>query len=314
MRFAVTSIGLMALALFFAGGQVHPVAMAVFPVPVALAWARGQFGRSFVLVACAALVALVTTGQATAAALYVMVALLGVLLGALASREQRFGTCVAVLSVVVFTGLAANMAVHWAALREQASLFWSARIAEFEGMGDEGGSMAEAMAATFRSLEANWEYLNLGMLFGAVLFSVTLGVALVERRLRSSAGRARLTGSFATMRVPEWVVWAAIIAALGCFADQRWPQDVLRAVAWNSAVGLGFLYWLNGFSIFVFVLNAFKMNPFLYYALIFSVFYLGAHPIVCAFGLFDTWWDFRRKAADFAEARRLRRESGDSND
>jgi hypothetical protein len=242
----------------------------------------------------------------------VTVADLGVLIGVGMVRRWRFGVCVATVTLAIFALASANVVLHWEEAHKVASIWINARIADFEQV--PAGASApnqQAVIDTFRWFDTHWAYMNLGMLFGFVLLAATVLVALVGRRLERMGVEAGPTGRFRTMRAPEWLVWFAIALALLWFADQRWPNDMLRMVAWNGAIGMAFLYGLNGFSILLYALAAFKVGPFVYYAVLFGVLFLNAYPAVCAVGFFDTWWDFRQRIEQAIEARRRNADSGD---
>ncbi len=301
--YACIFTGWFVLASVLAALELHPLAMALYPVPVALYWAAGMRGRSLGLVAGAGAAAGLATLSPVAVAVYVIAADVGVLIGVACARQWRFGRTVAGVTAIVFVLVAAGMLADWQESRKAASIFLSARIADIEQMApDETAAADAAKADMLRWFDANWPYLSLGMVFGSVLVLATALVGWVSARMRR-IGAPAPRGLFREMRVPETLVWLAIALALMWFADQRWPNDVLRLITWNSAVSLAFVYWMNGFSILVFALSAFRVNPFLFYAVLFGMFILNVQPVLCAVGLFDTWWDFRQRFARAAEAR-----------
>ncbi len=310
LAYFLTFAGLFALAGVCALAGLHPLAMAIFPAPVALCWVSRAYGRALGLVICAALAGFWGGGTVAMGIFYIVAAMIGVLMGVVMAWRWPFGWCVAAVTAAAYLLVAGNVLAYWEESRREASIFINARIAELEQADGETESvMASALAESFRWFDANWSNLSLGMLFGMVLLASTALVAYVARRLRG--GDTGPTGSFSAMRLPEWVVWIAIALALLWFVDRRWPNDMLRLLAWNSAVGVAFVYWLNGFSILLHTMSAFSLNPFLCIAIIFGMFYLNAHPALCAVGLFDTWWDFRLRVARAAESRRKSRRPDD---
>jgi hypothetical protein len=62
------------------------------------------------------------------------------------------------------------------------------------------------------------------------------------------------------MRPPEWRVWAVILALVAWLVDNRWPSDTVRVAAWNGAVALGAVYWLNGLGILLCAMEAFRFG------------------------------------------------------
>lgn len=310
LAYFLTFAGLFALAGVCALAGLHPLVMAIFPAPVALCWVSRAYGRAMGLVICAALAGFWGGGTVAMGIFYLVAAMVGVLMGLVMAWRWPFGWCVAAVTTAAYLLVAGNMVAYWDESRREASIFINARIAELEqAEGEPESAMASALAETFRWFDANWSNLSLGMLFGMVLLASTALVTYVARRLRN--GETGPVGSFSAMRLPEWVVWIAIALALLWFVDRRWPNDMLRMLTWNSAVGIAFVYWLNGFSILLHAMSAFSLNLFLCFAIIFGMFYLNAHPALCAVGLFDTWWDFRLRVARAAESRQKSRKTDD---
>lgn len=303
LAYTLISAGLLVLASSFALVGLHPLAMALFPVPIALYWALGMHGRSLGLVACAALAAWSSTGSLSAVGTYVIAADTGVLMGMASVRRWPFGWTVTAVTLVAFALVALGVLADWDAVRHAVTIFVNARIADIEkSNANEITAVEAAIADTLRWLDLNSAYLCLGMMFGTMLIGSTVLVALVAARLRRF-GASAPSGLFSEMRSPEWLVWVAIALAVLWFVDRKWPNEVLRLITWNSAVGLACVYWVNGFSILIFALNAFKVSPFLFYAVVIGLFYLNLQFVLCAVGLFDTWWDFRRRFAHAAAAR-----------
>ncbi len=309
--YCIVFTGLFAVASGCAASGLHPLAMVLFPVPVALYEALGLHRRSRGLVACAALAAAWTTLSAPVAVVYGLTAAVGLVIGVASRRRWSFGQCVAVVTVLAFPLMAAGMLSHWEEARHEATIWLNARIAELPAAAGAGENVTQAAAVEMlKWLDVNWPYLSLGMVFGTMFLGAVTAVALVTGRLHR-LGAETLRGFFREMRTPEWLVWLAIFLAALWFLDRRWPNDTLRMVTWNSAVGLAFVYWVNGFSILLFAMNAFKLNPFLFYTIILGLFYLNLQPVLCAIGFFDTWWDFRLRFARAAQAR-LNRPPGDN--
>lgn len=300
--YACIFMGWFVLAGGLAAEGLHPLAMALYPIPVALYWASGMRGRSLGLVAGAGLAAWLSTGSPVALAMYLIAADIGVLMGVACARQWPLGWTVAVVTLVGSALVASGMLVNWQESRKEASIYLSARAAELEKDGTAETSSADAAKADLlRWCDANWPYLSLGMVFGTAFMMTTAVMGWLSARLRRS-GAPVPRGSFSEMRVPEWMVWLAIALALMWFADRKWPNEALRIVTWNSAISLAFVYWMNGFSILVYALSVFRVNPFLFYAVIIGLFY-SLPPVFCAVGFFDTWWNFRPRFARAAEIR-----------
>ncbi len=115
-----------------------------------------------------------------------------------------------------------------------------------------------------------------------------------------------MPGSFRAMRPPEWLVWCVIATALLWFADWRWPSEALRLVSWNAALGLVGIYWLNGLSVLVYGLWAWKPHPLTAAAIVLALLLLRLIYLLSIAGLFDTWGDFRKKVDEMMAVRNLR--------
>ena len=311
IAYALIAIGLVLLAAQGTGLLTSPLAAALFPLPVAAQWLRGSRGRSAGLVCCAALAGLWRHGHEGPGALamamvFAAFAASGCMLGESIRRRWSFGACVAVTVLSAY-----GVSALWALLRwEQFHAWWTvfsnARVAELEQRAvDSVTGQEAAVAETMRFLDLNWPHLGLGILFVAVLAPATVAVAVFARG-RQLRGEPAPKDRFRDMRPPDWLIWAVIAVAACWFLDRYRPNEALRAVSWNGAVALAALYWLNGFSILLYVLAALRVRPLLHFAVIFMVIALSGHPLLGALGLFDTWWDIRRKADRIIERRQLR--------
>jgi len=127
--------------------------------------------------------------------------------------------------------------------------------------------------------------------------------------------REVLAGGFRNFRPPDWLVWAAILSALGFFAYGRWPVALVRNVSWNAAIALAAVYWLNGLAVLVFALSALRLRPFLAAAIFLGmVVYPGTHAVFCGVGFFDTWAEFRPRLRRAIAARRARERERERNE
>jgi hypothetical protein len=327
LDYILRCVGIFFLAWTAAAAGLHPLAMALIPVPVALAWAREDRGRAVWLGVCAAMGALpgawaaglppFHAGAWAGVAAYALAAGFGLLLG-VALRRWTIGQCVVFLTAMVFAVGAAYTILHWRTLQNDMTVFVNARIADLQQSAVEGEAEKQsALVDAFRAIDVHWPHLNLGMLFGETLVwaALVVGAAGAALRRRSQGVRGGLWqnsrfGRFRDVRPPEMLVWLAILLAILWFAERRWPNEALRMVAWNSAIGLSFVYWLNGFSILVYAVAALKWNPLLSYAVVLVLFGVWSFPILGILGFFDTWWEVRRRLDRLAEARRLRGQPG----
>lgn len=227
------------------------------------------------------------------------------------------------LTAAAFLPLALVTALNWETVLEGYEIWSTARIAEFETAAAEQSNQgndsfeeqAEVVRESFLWISEHAAYLNLGWSFGTVLMVMTLMVTLINRRLLRSDHPAQAEGSFKDMRPTEWLVWGAILLAAGWFADQRWPNEALRIVTWNGAFAVAAVYWLNGLSIMVYGFSALRGGALMGVVILMVLFLLaGLQTLPAALGLFDTWFDLRRRFDRLAELRRLREQSGNEND
>ncbi|MBI2431765.1 MAG: DUF2232 domain-containing protein [Candidatus Hydrogenedentes bacterium] len=311
LSFVSIAVGHFAAALLIALLQLDPLALFLLPPAVAVYWAEEKPRHSVALVALAAAAALVATASLAAAGIYAAFASLGILLGWTFTRRWPYGRCVAAVTAAGFTLYAALLLARWDVMRQVGRAWMSAQLREVERFANGENATAEAMTQALQWFSEHWDHLALGMLFGMVLLGMGFVVSGAAAWLRRRGEDRVPAGGFRELRPPEHLVWAVILVGALWFVDQRWTHDLLRAFTWNSAVGLTFIYWLNGFSVLVFAMTVFKVHPFVFYSVVVAVLMLRVHTILATFGLFDTWWDFRRKCAKVMEGRRLRESHDD---
>ena len=161
--------------------------------------------------------------------------------------------------------------------------------AEFEGRG------YEAYLTTYRWVNEHWQYVLFGLTFSGIATSVCAVVTVASRWTYRRTGLPEGVGSFASMRPPEWLVWA-VIATVGLwFADRQWPSEALRILSWNAGIGFLAIYWLNGLGILVYGIAAWKPHPLVLMALLMVMIWAGMVSMLPMLGLFDTWSNFRKR-------------------
>ncbi|MBI1320717.1 MAG: DUF2232 domain-containing protein [Candidatus Hydrogenedens sp.] len=313
VRYFLSATGLLLLASGLTASGLAIPAMLLFPLPAGVLWSGGRFREAFGLVGVAGLAAFAGSGSLLLAALYVLVAELGVLLGMASHRGWSFGLCVALLTGTLFTLGASNMLLHWDESIESSHVFLTARIgdmqAELQKQSADGQELSEGSTRLIEGmlwLSDHLQYLALGAFFGMVLVFST-GFASVYRRIAEHAAPG-IRGSFRTMRVPEWMVWIVIAVAGLWLIDYQWHNETLRVITWNTALGLSFVYWLNGLSIAAYAMFALQWNPIICYLIIGLLMIAQVGTLLCAAGLFDTWYDFRAKANKLIALRSARNE------
>jgi len=305
-----------------ASGGLRVLVSLLFPLPIAIRWARGWHGQALALfvvaLLCAALPRLGAPGGAGSAwwtlAGYGGTALLGVFLGESARRRWPFGVCVAALTVVLFGLGCAGILSRWDFSVEQARVFLGARIAEVQAasraQADAGSEVSEGTAQVmegFAWMQRHVAALFVGAFFGASLL-LSAGLTWVAQRTIVAGDGGRIAGSFSRMRPPDALVWVCIALAVLWLVEHRWPNETLRVVTWNAALGLSFVYWLNGVGIAVYVMFALKWHALLVALLVGMLMAAQMGSLLSAVGFFDTWYEFRSRVDNLIAARGKRGE------
>ncbi len=327
LRQSALWLGLFMAGAFLTEAGLAPLAMMLFPVPAAVFWACGRRGSALMTLAWAGVSVLAGYGLRIALLraagvepevfgmgwlvvgfAAALVASGGVVLGGMIRSGSSFGRCVAALSLLYFGLIGAETAVLWDQTRDAWTVFMNARTAELEEAGN------TAMAELLRWFDGHWAYVGFGMLYSGLLLAVSLQAVVVFRWLRANPDQAagvEPNGQFKTMRPPEWLVWLAIAAALLWLADNRWPNETVRFVSWNTAMALFTVYWLNGLGIALCGLQAFGARAGMQALLLGLLFLSGMHQGLAVFGLFDTWFEHRIALARLAAAWRERNRDRD---
>jgi hypothetical protein len=298
---------------FLALNGLHGLAMALFPLPIALAWVRGD--RKSALLFAGLVVPVAWIGAADGGTLigYVAMAGLGVALGAMTLRGFALGWKLTVFTAVVFSLMAGSVALNWEASRKSAQIFMNARIAQFEEAIASGNTMLEGQKAVWVWTNEHWTFVAFGIFFGMSLFVSAFWVVVFEQQIRAASLKGVRAREVLRVRPSDWLVWPVIGAALLGFVDYQWPNEVVRAISWNTATGLLFVYLLNGFALLVYVARAAASIPILTFVLMFGMLLLVPPPAIAAFGFFDTWYEFRARLDAFLLKRRMQKESDGSD-
>jgi uncharacterized protein YybS (DUF2232 family) len=313
------------------------VGIALFPIPVGVYIARRKNGLAAGLIAAAVLSAFLAivaraglvamfAGNASgrlygreigAFALLVSVyyglnAAAGLPLGIGVVRGWSYGRVVAAVSAVVFLVALANHLATWDTwLTQTRALFDDFAATLRTQLEETGGERQLQQLELLAWFKGELPAFALGTTFGGSLVAACLAVTITASGMRRFFGEPGPVGSFKDMRPSEWLVWGAIVVALACFVDYRWPEFGIRLVAWNVAVGLGVVYWLNGLAILMYGMHALQPGVLATFIVALLVYTTGVIPMLWFFGLFDTWGDFRRKLDTIAAARAARSGSGD---
>ncbi|MBX7257272.1 MAG: YybS family protein [Candidatus Hydrogenedentes bacterium] len=226
------------------------------------------------------------------------------------ARKWSYSKTAYAVAGLLFVILTLSVVLEWELWKTQVDgtieefrLMIHARSAE----GDE--SVANQQLEGLAWLSQNKAAFGLGLNSLFALAVSCIYITITNYVLRLWRGEAGFAGSFKDMRPTEWLVWGAIVTALLCFADHRWPELGIRFVAWNAAVVLTAVYWFNGLSIAMYGIRT--LQPTVTTLLLVFVFVvvlvnMGVLPVLALAGLFDTWGDYRGKFDAMLAARNAR--------
>lgn len=287
------------LALMLLG--LHPLSAVCFTVLSARFWLTGDRRKAYGVSVLTGVIGATLLASVAVGLFYIAAGLLGCLTGALVERRWPYGWRLAAVAGLAFAGVVVSTVAMWPELRHETTIFMNARIAELEAQPNDNDQWIEI----FRWYDLNYAYISIGSIFGSLLFMLAYVLSVVDRwhGLRGGVVQRRLSG-FQRMRLPEWLVWIAIVVALMWFADRQWPNELLRMVTWNAAVALTCLYGLHGFSILLYGLTVLKASALVSFAVISGLILFGLIHLLTVVGLFDTWVDFRIRIRRLARFRR----------
>ena len=310
---AFAGAGLFCAALSWAGA--NPVAPLPLALLVAVYWATGRHGLGGVAIACAILIGAGVSLRVQAGLFYGLFVLAVAVLGLGIRRQWTFGVLVAAVAAWMFGAFAALLVFHltWNGWTRQAAASYEMLVAQARNT---AGAAADQQAAheAFRwMLVEHWADVSVGLMFGSFLVCAALAAGVTSAWVRLRHGLPGPRTAFGMMRPPEWLVWPAILCAVLWFVEQRSPNDVLRAVTWNAAIGLAAIYWLNGLSIVVYAIRRMQPHVFVVVALVVFLTYAGGWLLSFA-GLFDTWWELRGRVDRLVAMRDKLREGPGGDD
>lgn len=325
--------------LLLLGASSYPLSLGIFPVLVAVCVARKQTSQTVGVLAVAVLapvlslllkLALVRGASGTAAVGFstgqllayagasglehLVFACTGLVAGAGIARFWPYGRIVYAATLFLFGLMALFVALTWTAWAGQIDLmFETLTIGLHDQAKRSGVGSIQGVINKLTWIRDHKAALVFGCSFAATIMASCAFVSVSAYVLRRRYGYAGPSGSFVDMRPSEWLVWGAIVAALLCFAYQRWPHPAISFVAWNGALALGAVYGLNGLAILIYGIQAFRPGLLLFVLFLFVLVNVGAVPMLILVGLFDTWGDYRRKIDAILAARQGRdRPGGDT--
>lgn len=302
---------LIVVALFVASNVAPPLGMFLFPIPVAVYWARNKIEFSLGLVACAGIVGYASAHTLGAALSFVLAAAIGLVLGVGIARRWSYGWTVTAVAGLAYALSALNVVAAWDEFEARGAAWCSMQIATIEDR-TEGSDddRAALQIETFSWIKNHWSEIGLGMLLWPLAIGTCIALSAVSAWLRKRNVAAGPRGPFREMRVSEWLVWAVIALAVLWFVDYRWPGSPVRLVAANGTVAISAIYWLNGLSVLAYALGVLKPQFLTSVAVVLVLVWLLG-TVLCIVGLFDTWGDFRRVLDRVVAARQRPEQHGD---
>jgi hypothetical protein len=327
LHFALIWVGLL-----FLGAALFPFSLGIFPIPVAVLVARNQWKYAAALLAAAALtpvanialyvlvesfgrtpeelqpgigdLARLTAGTTLG---YIAYGFAGVLAGVGIARLWSYGRLVHVLAIYVFALMVVTYMLSAGVLASQlAAVFETVRVTLHEQAEQAGREVVQAQLDVVTWWEKNAASWVFGVYYAAIFVASCAFVSLTRFILSTRFGDTGPVGTFTQMRPSEWLVWPAIASALLCIAYQQWPLPTLSIAGFNSAIGLGSVYGVNGLSVILYGVHAFRPNWLIFVLIVFVLVNLGGIPLLVLIGLFDTWGDYRRKIDAIVAARSKR--------
>lgn len=293
-------VGLAALAgISLAGGYPLPV-MLLLPALVSYFWVRGRVINCVLIAGFAAAAPVVLSQAYVLGAVLLLAALAGVMLGGLMRAHLSLGKSIVVLSGLVFVLHAGYSGITWPAPQVEYRAALEAYSEQIQAEDDN----ADRVLSVMTWMGDNWLFTSFGIAFGVILLGATAIQYLLYRNLVLQDLISPVNRHFSQMRVPEHLVWVAIALAGLWFLDKWSPNDAVRFVAWNGAIAMTFVYWLNGLSIVACWIKILQPRPVFVLLLLVASFVFNFHQLFAVAGFFDTWFDFRLKISRLAAARK----------
>lgn len=281
------------------------IAMMLFQMPIAYCWLARRKGMAAALLLCAVAIPSVVSGSLAYGMIFGIMASFGLLLGMLAARGVSIGFSILLITTGVSAFLVMWSAADWDVVHSDFQMALQESIKTIESDTTEGAEeRIAALREMFSWIGENFAYLYFGALISGVLLVVTAMTVPVYRRAASEEQFAWVNYRFTVMRTPELLVWLAIILAALWFLDSRIPNDAMRFLAWNGAIVLATVYWINGLSILIFTGHVLQWRITAVYALLLLMFVFNLIFVLSIFGFFDTWIDFRRKLLSYKQSKK----------
>lgn len=271
----------------------------VSPLPVAYMALAGPFHLALPFTALAAMALGLGVDPAVGAEYLLQFGFGGLLIGSLMKKGRPPPVVLggyALLSVLLFTGLMIfNMASAGLGLTGALEGMAAEVLAPLEEALKAGSiDPREIMALEDFKNQVRWSFVNIP--FGLVAcFGILSGWmnAVVLRRM--AAAKGLVTSDWTAYRVPEWVVWAPIMAGLAAFLG----DGQVRITGLNVLLPSMALYFLQGIGIIESVFNSWSA-PFFLRVLVWAMLFVEARifaTLVASVGAFDQWADFGTRLA-----------------
>ncbi len=240
---------------------------------------------------------------AMSAANALVVAAIGLPIGLGTARGWTYGRVVATTVAPYFLVVAAYLALCWDPFIRVLNAMLAASIEQLNLQSSQRG-----VEVTERLIDGvEWFGSNLFAFTVGVEFAMCLVVSCALVSITTIALRRRFAdpgpiGSFRDLHPPDWLVWVAILTAALWFVEGGFGSSELRFATWNTAFGIGAIYFLNGCALFLYGMQALAPGPVVIVSVLFLLLMTGPVYAMSLLGLFDTWANFRVRMDRLAQA------------
>jgi uncharacterized protein YybS (DUF2232 family) len=205
-------------------------------------------------------------------------------------KRGNIGLAVAAPSILIFTFVAASIvsfSYNSGNSIEQVLTGWAAQVADQMKKVSES-ALSSAELSEFKQNIQTFQVMIV-TLFPSIIISsfaaiMWMNLLIIKRRFK--------TISVQEWKSPDWLVAFFIIAGLFTLIEQK----ILQTIGLNILVIVGQVYFLQGLAIVSVFMDEHKWPGLIrwpIYILILIQIYMMI--IVAGFGLFDTWFDFRKR-------------------
>lgn len=224
----------------------------------------------------------------------------------LALKKYSWARCILITTGAIFIVSSFLTLYFWDQIRKDITITINARIAEVEQLKQQPSQTTDEEAShklveTLKYIDYHWEDFHLGLIFGQSLIIAITILALMIQQLHRYPSEDGIhlwenphLGRFADVRPSDYLVWLAIGSAIVILYDSHYGvSEITRIISRNMAVGLSFIYWMNGLGILLYTAELFQWNVTVVLVVVIFVFGIWSFPLLATIGFFDTWGEFR---------------------